>query len=181
MFLAERTFLPVNLRSNPVDNQGLSLYEIIKELREEGVLSEFSEAVLLELTNSLKSNYEKTISDADMKQVVVNLIERFDSHGFSKDSYEGEMLGTILAISIASLECWENNPELMPSDTKIAHWVAMDISGVAIGAVSGAVGGLITQGEVSAKGVAYGAVAGAVTGSTGIVGKGAKWIQGILK
>lgn len=178
-YLAERTFLPKELRSTSVDD-GLSLFDMISLLKKEGFLSSFSESLLLDLTNNLKLNYEKNLSDYEMKQIILDLSRKFDSHGFPNGSEEGEMIGNILAISKASVECWEKNPDLMPSDRKIAPWVASDIAGAAVGAVSGAVGSYLNNGRITAGGVGYGALAGAVVASTGVVGKISKFIHEIF-
>lgn len=176
-YLAERTFLPKELRSTSVDD-GLSLFEMISLLKKEGFLSSFSESLLLDLTNNLKLNYEKNLSDHEMKEIILDLSRKFDSHGFPYGSEEGEMIGSILAISKASVECWEKNPDLMPSDRKIAPWVASDIAGAAVGAISGAVGSyLLNNRRITAGGVGYGALSGAVVGSTGAVGRISKFIQ----
>lgn len=180
-YLAERCFLAEHLRSQEWENAGPSLFEMIDELKSHQVISPFAEQLLLQLTNDLRDNYNKLLSDAELKASILDLIDQFNRHGFEQNSREGDLVGTILAISIASLECWESNPSLFPSDAKIAHWVAMDISGAAVGAVSGAVVNYIRKKEFSAGAIACSAVAGAVVGSTGIVGKGAKWIQSLFK
>lgn len=49
----------------------------------------------------LKANYEGLLSDAQLKINTQDLITEFDNIGYQPDSGQGEMVATILAISIA--------------------------------------------------------------------------------
>ncbi len=51
-----------------------------------------------------------------------------------------------------------------------------DVVGAVIGGVSGGIGSAVVGGHWNWGSVAWGAGVGAITGSTGVVGKVAKWI-----
>jgi len=89
------------------------------------------------------------------------------------------MVGTILAISISSIEWWEENPDALDGlaarselnqKSLIAPWLATDIGGAIIGGVyAGVVGN-------SWRSAAYGALGGAVFASTGAAGRLGRWL-----
>jgi hypothetical protein len=89
------------------------------------------------------------------------------------DSPEGALLGSVFAISLHSLDWWENNPDAV-SDSKlkvIPLWLLRD----AIGAIIGGLqqyqeeldGGM---GEHSGRRIAIGAVVGGLSASAGAIG-----------
>ena len=55
-----------------------------------------------------------------------------------------------------------------------------DAVGAIWGATSGAIGSYMINGEVKWGSVGFGALSGAVAGSTGVVGKVAKWITKVI-
>ena len=112
---------------------------------------------------------------------IQELIEEFNHIGYNVDSGEGEMVATVLAISIASIEWWEENPDAFTDNLKsteaLPAWAAADVVGAAWGAATGAIGSYAGTGEVNWTAVGVGAVSGAVAGSTGIIGKAGKWLS----
>ncbi len=164
------------LKSN--DNEP-SIFQLIDELKSNGQLSDNSHKILYTLTESLKSNYEGNLSDELLKSDVEKLISDFDTIGFNDE--EGELVGTILAISISSIEWWEENPDALnglasrsfskQKTALIVPWLASDIAGAVVG---GAIGGVRSG---SWRGAGEGALIGAVVASTGVVGRLGKWIS----
>lgn len=94
------------------------------------------------------------------------------------------MVASILAISIASIEWWEENPDAFADNTKstkaLPVWAAADVVGGVLGAGMSAAAQYGVNGDVNWEIVGYSALGGAVAGSTGIVGKAAKWISGLF-
>lgn len=95
------------------------------------------------------------------------------------------MVGTILAISMASLEWWGQNSDALDdlasknnaaNRALIAPWVAADLVGATWGGATGAIASYAGTGEVNWTAVGVGALSGAVSGSTGAIGKIAKWL-----
>lgn len=102
--------------------------------------------------------------------------------GYLADDGSGYVSGYAIAISIASMEWWEENPDAAMMDLKgtsvlVPAWAVADVVGAIWGATSGAIGSYLMNGEVKWGAVGFGALSGAVAGSTGVVGKVAKWIS----
>ena len=119
-----------------------------------------------------------------MKLDVENLITDFNSFGYENNG-EGEMVATFLAISISSLEWWEENPDALgifssrnnaSKSQLIAPWLAADLVGGLVSGVTAAAGQAIVNGEVSLGTVGWSALAGAVSSSTGAVGRIVSWL-----
>jgi len=161
------------------DNNEQNIFEIINNLHQQGVIGNQSFQLLNSLVNDLKNNYEGNLSDIELKINIENLITEFDNIGFSENS-EGVMVGTVLGISIASIEWWEDNPDAFGSETRLAPWIAADIAGAAWGAATGAIGSYAGTGEVNWTAVGVGAASGAIAGSTGAIGRIAGWLSRIL-
>jgi len=167
----------INNQFSKTVNEEPSLFDLIEQLKKEDKLSDKSYVILNSLTESLKLNYENVLSDIKLKENVENLINEFDNHGFVGE--EAEMVGTILAISISSIEWWEENPDALDGlaarselnqKSLIAPWLATDIGGAIIGGVyAGVVGN-------SWRSAAYGALGGAVFASTGAAGRLGRWL-----
>lgn len=162
----------------------VSIFSIVDNLKNENHITDKSYEILTSLSNSLKQNYEGNLSDEQLKLDVENLITDFNSFGYENNG-EGEMVATFLAISISSLEWWEENPDaldIFSSRNKasksqlIAPWLATDLVGGLVSGVTAAAGQAIVNGEVSLGTVGWSALAGAVSASTGAVAKIVKWL-----
>jgi len=118
--------------------------------------------------NLLITDWERRYSDEDFSMLI-------DREGKVVDEVEeiphGACSGVVLNISRSSLEYWET------LETRALPLIAaQDIVGAVIGGVSGAAGSAVVGGHVNWGSVAWGAAVGAVTGSTGVVGKVAKYL-----
>jgi hypothetical protein len=160
-----------------------NLFEIIDNLKISGIINENSHQILNSLTNDLKDNYEGFLTDEQLKTNVQSYINDFNEIGYTKNS-EGEMVGAVLAISISSIEWWEENPDALgnlltknkaPSNALVAPWIATDLVGAALGAASSTAIQYGVTGEVNGEIVAWSAVATGVAASTGAIGKIAQW------
>lgn len=159
----------------------VNLFENIEYLLDNRLISDFGAGLLEDYANDVKSNYEGLLSDAELKSKTMDYIADFEAHGYSAESGEGQMVGNILAISIASIEWWEENPDAFDYNNEngrvmIAPWVAADLVGAAWGGTTGAIASYAGSGEVNWTGVGVGALSGAIAGSTGAVGRIAKWL-----
>jgi hypothetical protein len=159
-----------------------TVFESLGLLRESGVIGGFSYDLLMKLSNDTMRNFEGSLSNGKLKSNIFGYIQEFDRHGYPSNSGEGGMVGAILAISIASLEWWDQHPEItepVGSENKafMAPWVAADVAGAVVGGVSGAVIERSFTGEVNWQSVGAGALVGAATTSTGIVGRFGHWIR----
>lgn len=119
--------------------------------------------------NSLVAQWEGHYAGTDYSTLV-------DENGNFKNELEqypeGAVTGVILKISQSSLEYWAE-PE---TRSVVATIVVQDVVGAVIGGVSGGIGSAVVGGHWNWGSVAWGAGVGAITGSTGVVGKVAKWI-----
>lgn len=170
-YLADILFDDGTTRASSED-EIVSLQSMVEELKNTQIISDFSYEILQDLISSLKDNYNKLLSDYDLKQNVQLLIQKVNNHGYEKESTEGTLVASILAISIHSLDFWEENPDMLYTDGKVAPWVAADVGGAIIGGVVAAV----KSGR--AVDCLIGAGITAVTASTGLAGKLGKWLLG---
>ena len=161
-----------------------NLFDIIENLKTDGKINNESYQILNSLSNDLKANYEGSLSDNQLKINVQSLINDFNNAGYSENS-DGEMVGTVLSISISSIEWWEQNPDALDNlesrsnvsnKAVIAPWLAADLVGAAWGGATGAIASYAGAGEVNWTAVGIGAASGAISGSTGAIGKIANWL-----
>jgi hypothetical protein len=150
-----------------------TIFEKLDTLRDFEVISDFAHTLLTNFANDLKANYESNLSDADLKLNLIQLIATYDNHGYPEDSGEGAIIGTIFAISLSSLEWWEENND----STEVAPWVAADCAGALVSGVSTACIQYGFNGEVDWNIACTSALVGAVSASTGLVGRIARWFR----
>ena len=153
-----------------------SLESMIDYLHSTGFINNQSYGLLNRIVGTLASSIEGQISDANYCKEIERLIEDFNKLGYSKDDIDGEMVASILAISSASINWWQNNPDAFFAENKLPAVVAADLGG----AVTGVVIDGIRQGICLGIGVQHGwdwastgwaALGGAVDGSLGISSK----------
>ena len=180
--LAEKSFGSNQLKSGDIENA--NIFELIEYLKTTNQIDVDSYDILNKLSLDLKSNYEHSLSDTLLKLNILQLIAEFNNLGYDLGSGEGEMVGTILAISIASIEWWEENPDAFGDNLKstkaLPVWAGMDIVGGVIGAGMSVAIQVKVNDEVNWEIVGYSALGGAVVGSTGIIGKAGKWLSGLF-
>lgn len=172
-YSANRSFYKKNARGESFEE--LAVFEVVDGIYSDEIISEFGHNLLINYMNDVKANYEGLLSNSELKAKTLQYINEFESHNYSLDSGEGQLIGTTLAISIASMEWWEENPDAYPeTETFLAPWAALDIVG---GVFSGAASAGIqygVNGSVNWEIVGWSSLAGAVSSSTGVVGKVAK-------
>ncbi len=180
--LVSRTFKgsPLKGIKSTSEFENVNIFQLIEKLREDNQINENSHNILNSLAQDLKLNYEHSLSDLQFKENIEALIENFNNYGYDIESGEGKMVGTVLAISIASIQWWEENPDALPSHIKVAPWVAADVVGAALGAGISAAAQYHVNDEVNWEVVGYSALGAGAVASTGIVGKAAKWISGLF-
>jgi len=177
---------PSKSSSNSSD---INLIDMVSDLKNNNQINETSYEILYNISKDIKDNYDGNLSDSTLKVNVENYVNSFNEAGYDINSGEGEMVGVILAISISSIEWWEQNPEALLNLSKrsrsnmhnkalIAPWIAADVGGAIYGAAAGAIGSYVISGEVSWKAAGWGALAAGVGASTGIAGKIGKWLFG---
>ena len=161
------------------NKEEISIFTLISDLKNQNEINENSQIILLDLAHSLKDNYQGKLSNDLLRFKVEKLIVDFNSFGYENNG-EGAMVATILAISISSLDWWDQNPDALgvysprnesQKSQLIAPWLAADLIGGLVSGVTAAAGQAIINGEVDLGTVGWSALAGAVSASTGIVGK----------
>lgn len=162
-----------------INSEDADLFQTIETLHNDGLISAFGFELLVNFTNDVKGNYDGTLSDSQLKNNILKYITEFESHGYTFDSGEGQMIGNILSISISSIEWWEKNPDAFDYNSEngriqFAPWAGADLVGAAWGGATGAIGSYAGTGEVNWTAVGIGALSGAIAGSTGAVSKIAK-------
>ena len=162
-----------------------SLQSMIDYLHSCGTLRNESYILLNELITALSSSIEGQISDANFSRKIDKFIVRFSNQRYRKDDIDGVMLASILSITSASAEWWQNNPEASSVESKIHPAIVAD----AAGAITGVVIDAIRQGISMAVGAqdcwdwgstGWAAVGGAVDGSIGISSKVFKALKKLL-
>ena len=165
------------------------IYASINDSFSRGEIDKFEKNMLTTLIRICSDNVNGRISNQAFEANFNSLVAQWESH-FAKMDYstlvdengnfkneqeqypEGAVTGVILNISKSSLEYWAE-PE---TRSVVATIVVQDVVGAVIGGVSGGVGSAVVGGHWNWGSVAWGAGVGAITGSTGVVGKVAKWI-----
>ncbi len=158
-----------------------TLYSILDTALNYQIINKFESSILLELIDLSNLCFNGLISQGELGNSIKQLKEDWLAAEYDSNSNYGYISGYAIAISLSSLEWWEKNAEgqeLMTKEIKlIPAWVAADAVGALWGAASGAIGSYLVNGEVNWGSVGFGALSGAVAGSTGVVGKVAKWIS----
>lgn len=135
--------------------------------------------MLKELGMSTKQNMDGEISNAEFTEVVMNLCNKWNikyGHSMIRD---GEYSAHILAIAKSSMEWWSDAD--IPETRSAGFVISADIAGALISAGTSAFAQYSANQRIDGKVVAYSAVGGAIVGSTGIVGKVAKFISKFIK
>ena len=110
------------------------------------------------------------MSNEQLQSKVTQKILTFDNHYYVKDSGEGQVIGTILAISSNSLDWWLNSGNFLsaPAQSRIAPWIAADLLGAACGAGSSLLDNYFNGEKLNWRSAAAWGLGGAVCGSVGV-------------
>lgn len=184
LLIGER-YLVEKIKKQDVYDEELTISETIDFLTSKNLISNEAHNILSKFSTHLTDNYNGKLSNEDLKLNVKALINDFNSSNFSHES-DGQLVGSILAISLSSISWWEGNlyaldglsarGEKSPKLTSIAPWLAADLVGALWGGATGAIASYTGTGEVNWTATGIGALSGAVSGSTGAIGKIAKWL-----
>jgi hypothetical protein len=142
----------------------------LPEMVQNNKFSSFGSDLLLNFLNDIQSNLDGTLSNEQLRSKVDQYIVTFDNHNYIKDSGEGQVIGTILAISDNSLDWWFNPNNLLSGivEPRIAPWLAADLLGAACGAGSSLLDNYLNGEDLNWRSAAAWALGGAVCGSVGI-------------
>jgi hypothetical protein len=158
-----------------------SVYSLIEETREYQLIDDFEYFSLLQMADMARLCLAGSVSQDELWIFLNNMKKKWIMMKYPSDSNVGYLSGYVIAVALSSIDWWELNPESGALMTKsiniIPAWVAADAVGALWGATSAAIGSYIVNGGVRWGSVGYGALSGAVAGSTGVVGKVAKWIS----
>lgn len=160
-----------------------NLFTNIESSLVKGYIDQFEYQKLTLIGEKIKDNYYGIINDAELESIVMQVRSEWIEQGYSETSKYGRTLAIALSISISSMDWWKENQDAIHSDgsdAKVAAWVAADIVGACYGAVVSGIGSYATQGEVNWGAVGISAVGGAVAGSTGGIGKAAKFLKSLF-
>lgn len=166
----------------------MSLFELIEDCKNKELIDEFEYVSLLELGEKVKESYEGIISDNELKTFVLQLKNEWIEKGYTIDSKNGRIMVYTIAISLASLQWWEENPEgiekskIFRATRLLPAWASADIGGAIWGGATGAIASYIASGGegVSWEAVGIGALSGAISTSTGAAAKLGKWITSLF-
>lgn len=163
-----------------LESNEISLDEAILIAQEYESIDAFESTKLREIGDKLLLNAEGLLSSEDLKLYLLEVAEEWQNQKYNSNSETGQVLGMILAVSLASLDYWSNNPELMAQTRVLPVWVGCDIAGAAIGGLVNIGLACYNDREIDWASVGDSVVVGAVTGSLGLVGKIGKWISRIF-
>lgn len=135
--------------------------------------------MLKELGMSTKQNMDGEISNAELTDVVMNLCDKWNKKYGQSMIRDGEYSAHILAIAKSSMEWWSEAD--IPETRSASLVISADIAGALITAVTSASAQYLANKRIDGVVVAYSAVGGAIVGSTGIVGKAARFISKFIK
>ncbi|MDR0295739.1 MAG: hypothetical protein LBH91_06100 [Prevotellaceae bacterium] len=142
-------------------------FDYLEEALSLELIDDFEYEQLDLIGRTLIGNYNGNIPDHKLKRVILGINDQWIEQGYTVDSQNGQILAVTLAISISSIEWWEENPDVFELTRILPAWAGADIAG----AVGGAIWSAITGGNL-----ASGAAGGAIMGSTGVAGKVGKWL-----
>ncbi|MFY9595082.1 MAG: hypothetical protein WAQ01_00145 [Bacteroidales bacterium] len=166
------------------ESKGL-YFESITQAHNLGIIDDFEFNSMNLIGQKAKDNHDGLISYEELKNIILQIKNEWIAQGYSIESDKGHALAITLAISLASIEWWEENPDAYGDNQKntkaLPVWVGADIAGAAVGATQSAIISYTTTGEVNWESVGLSAVGGAIVGSTGIIGKAGKWISNLFK
>lgn len=164
----------------------MTLFELVEKSKEDGLIDEFEYNSLMALGEKVKLSYEGVISDFELKSFTLQLKDEWLAMGYTVDSENGRIMAYTLAISLASLEWWEENPDGLKSSRSLKSalalpaWAAADIGGAIVSGAIAASGQYTLTGEVNWEVVGWSALGGGVSTSTGAAGKVGKWISSMF-
>ena len=109
-FLVEFAFGEASFNRSSVFDEGNSsnIFTMIDDLSANDVINSDTESILERLSIALKGNYSEATSDQELKATIEDLASEFNELNYENNS-EGEMVGAVLAISLASIEWWSLN------------------------------------------------------------------------
>lgn len=147
-----------------------NLYGSYQILRDQDLINNYELSLLREIHNKVKANRDGSIGATELQEYLSEKKLEWDNQDFTECDNYGYVSGLVLSIGQNSLEYWLDY-ESGQIELRVAPWVAADVGGALIGAVTGAIVG---DGDMDA--VAGGIVAGAIVGSTGLAGRLGKWL-----
>ncbi len=163
-----------------------------QKLFKSSALAQYEQDALDNLCVASYNACSGVISISEYSNVVDQIAHSYDEY-YSATAVEedaGNLLGICVAITQASIEWWEQNPDAVLEDQivdlhkstnkyrvmALPGWIAADACGALLGGLSSYMGQSLRSphSQVNWSGAA---VAGAVSQSTGIVGKAYKWLS----
>jgi hypothetical protein len=178
-------FVTNNLRSGDA-SQGL-LLDTLKYAFANDLIDKFEYEKLTLIGLKVKANFDGTVSDSELESLIVRIKEEWESKGYKESSKYGRTLAYTLAISIASIEWWKENPDAASLELRsatiaplVGAFISRDIAGAILGGVSAGVGSYVLNGHLDWRVVAWGAGSGAVLGSISAVTNLGSWINRLL-
>ncbi len=162
-----------------------SIYQEINTLYNDGGIDNFEQLALTQLCEKAYDAHIGILSEAALKTFMENLKSDWENQNYAVNQEHGKLLPVVLAISLSSWDWWDSNHGAYPpSGCAIPVPVAADMAGAAIGGIVQA-GKEIVNDDLSgghsitgAGGrIGRSALTGAAVGSTGVVGKVAKFIS----
>ncbi len=157
---------------------GVSLASQIDDLLNYGLIDAFEHGVLKNLLVKIQGNLDGNITNDQLENFVNNAVKDWEAMGYTQSSTTGRLLPVILSISVSSIDWWKNHPGADRYKTAaLPAWAAADVAGGLVSGVSTIIVQYTVTGDVHWGVVGGSVVAGAVVGSTGLVGRIAKWFS----
>lgn len=155
----------------------MNIFQAIDYAYEANVIDDFECEKLKSVANTAKVAMAGEMTQAELVRQIADIVRDWEAKGYLVEGEYGITLGNTLAVSMASMEYWDEHPDLPEFEpVVVASIVARDIAGGLVGAVSGGIGSAV-RGGFSWGAVGWGAASGALVASTGIIGRIASWIK----
>ena len=150
-------------------DQPQNMFDSYQILKDNDLINQYELSLLREMHEKVKANRDGSLGAIELKDFISAKKLEWDNQNFTVCDNHGYVSGLVLSVAQNSIEYWlkYHSGEI---ESRVAPWIAADVGGALIGAVSGAIIG----GNYDA--VAGGIVAGAIVGSTGLAGRLGKWL-----
>jgi hypothetical protein len=146
----------------------------LTQMKAQGFIDQFEFNTITSLLSLVQQNHNSQLEAVQLRDEILSLRSNWNEQGYTQCSTTGRVSAIILSVSLYSVDWWIAHPNASNTD-RVAPWIAADVAGGIYGTVGWAMGSAYS-GNFDGGNLAIAVVGGAISGSTGIVGKIARWL-----
>lgn len=155
---------------------------LVRKMYDMDYLSKDAYLLLTDLLSVVRKSYLGLASDSEYRNDLGKIITSYDKLEYAANDKEGNNVGVVLAVTKASSEWWEQNPQAIDNTTKaLPAYLASDAGGAIVSGLSNAFIQRHTSKNFNGKSFLLGVAAGAATSSMGAVNKLVSFGRDLLK